>query len=1670
MLQPGKKARENRIKMKPSHVDQKQALLDQVIARLADQMNTRQAKLAEMYVRYYFRRVPLDDLVQEAPATLATIVSKQLEFLKVRSPGETLIRLFNPRVESDGWESEHTIIEMVNDDMPFLVDTATLTLSEMSLGVHLIIHPVMRVNRDDNGKLTAIYLKKKKLGKAESIMQFQIDRRTREEDLAEIEQRLRASFGDARRAVSDWRAMEKKASEARKSMATSAPQVEKRLMRECREFIKWLMDDHFIFLGVRDYEVVKDNGRFQLKIIPGSGLGILTETDSTVTTRPLTSLADEARKHKQKIPLIITKTNARSTVHRSGYLDYIGVLRFDDKGRTIGERRFLGLFTSTAYNLNAMDTPLVRIRAQRVLEEAKLREGSHAWKTMVHKLETLPRDELFQANSEQLSEIATGVLNLQERSRVRLFIRRERYGRFYSCLVYIPRERFNTENREEIQSILKRALKGKRLDYTVNVSESRLARLQVIVRPRPGAEIDPDVRALEQKIVEVVRSWADGLASTLVEKHGEEIGLRYAARFGRAFPEAYKEDISPWVAAFDVENAAAVDEGEDLRMSLYRPRKPRNGIIRLKLFRKHEPIPLSEVLPILENLGLHIVSERPYELRLPDEESLWIQDFDMIPAVGRELDLDIIRTQFKQSFERALRGDTDSDGFNRLVIASQMHWRQVKVLRAYCKYLLQTGVPFSLNYMAETLAKYPPIARFLVELFEASFDPARDKESDYRRELSAKNLGRRFATLLGGDCAQDSVLLEYVDDMVAARLQDREAQVFTIKRAFRRALESVSSLDEDRILLAFYRVIGATLRTNFFQKNEDDQHKDYISFKLDSQAVPDLPLPRPYREIWVFSPRFEGIHLRGGKIARGGLRWSDRRADFRTEVLGLMKAQNVKNTMIVPVGAKGGFVVKHSPSHEGRDAVMQEGIHCYSCFINGLLDLTDNLDEEKILPPADLVKRDIDDPYLVVAADKGTATFSDIANGISDQHGFWLGDAFASGGSVGYDHKAMGITARGAWEGVKRHFREMGRDIQREPFTVVGIGDMSGDVFGNGMLLSRHTRLKAAFNHLHIFLDPDPDEAASLKERRRLFRKARSGWSDYNPDLISKGGGVFSRQDKTIPLSREVRQWLNIEDEQLSPHALIRELLKAPEDLLWNGGIGTYVKASTESHAEVGDLANNLLRVDGRDLRCKVIGEGGNLGFTQRGRMEFASNGGRVNTDFIDNSAGVDTSDHEVNIKILLNQVMRAGEIDLDSRHKLLAEMTDEVAMLVLRSNYLQTQAISMMEKFSGPRLGSKQHFISVLENEGLLNRQLEFLPEDEELTDRRNQGEGLSRPELSVLLSYSKIRLFQQLLVSDVPEDPYLSRELIRYFPLPLQERYSDYMQAHRLKREIIATQVTNSLVNRMGASFTLRMHEDTGAEPAAVAKAYTVARGVFEARKFWERIRILDNKVDTDLQISALLAMWNLLRQTTRWLLNLPGRNLDIQAMVDLLSPGLHTLTRSMQKSMSVEDVENMQRQMQPYIDGGFPKALARRTVVLEYLFPALDVVETAARRGADVQQVADVFFGLGESLDLRWLYGHVESLEVLGQWHARARANLRDELFAQQNLLVERVLLASGQEGDAVAAWMEANEHSVKRVVDMMHDMKNHADMDYATIAVAVRSLAQLVNDTVPGREAA
>jgi glutamate dehydrogenase len=1637
----------------------KQTLLESIKVKLKSQMPSRAAAKAGFFSDTFLKRVPVSEFSGENPELFAGMVINQFAYMQQRHPGELKIRVFNPDKDRDGWVCQHTVVEMVNDDMPFLVDTASMAVQELNLGVHLIVHPIFNVERIANGMFKTFHPRSNAASRKESFIHVQVDKQTDPSVLASVKSLLLAHMSAVRMTVDDWKPMIERLELAIAEFGNNAPGLSGQVRDECVRFLEWARDDHFMFIGTRTYELVEKDKVSCINIVAGTGLGLLRENDETIHSRPITDFNAESR-FNPDAPLIVTKANSRALMHRSGYMDYIGVLRFDEKGKVIGEYRFIGLFTSLAYQQRLGDTPLVAMKVKTILENSGLRENRHAWKSLLHILETLPRDDVLQASSTELLSTALGVLDLQERHTVRLFIRRERFGRFFSCLVYIPRDHWNTENRLRIQRILKRALKGDKLDYMIQLSESELARLQVIVRPKAGIQPEFDVGELENKIINALRSWNEGLNNILVEEHGEEAGLKLTRMFDQAFPAAYMEDISPRVGAYDVEKIALLNSDDDLQLSLYRPRAKETGIIRFKIFKRKQPIPLSEVLPMLEDMGLHIVSERPYQLKLADNVSIWVQDFDMVYGQDTDLDIEVVRDSFQKAFENTWRGITVSDGFNGLILACQLDWRQVKGIRAYCKYLLQTGFTYSQAYMEETLAKHPLMARLLVELFDSMFNPARDSETEFRKERAVKSLRRTLFGLSSIRYSKDKVLLELLDSVVAARRKERDVQVTTIKKVFRLALARVSSLDEDRILFSLYEAIKGTLRTNFYRQGADGELLEYMSFKLDSSKMPYLPKPLPYREIWVFSSAVEGIHLRGGKVARGGLRWSDRKEDFRTEVLGLMKAQNVKNTIIVPVGAKGGFVVKHLPENAGRDEVMAEVVRCYKIFINGLLDVTDNLDQDVVIPPAGLIRYDEDDPYLVVAADKGTATFSDTANAIALERKFWLGDAFASGGSVGYDHKAIAITARGAWEGVKRHFREMNINIQKEPFSVVGIGDMSGDVFGNGMLLSPKIQLKAAFNHMHIFLDPDPDIKTTFKERKRLFNLPRSGWEDYKTELISKGGGVFSRLEKSIPISKEVRAWLKIEDKLLAPNDLIRVLLKAEVDLLWNGGIGTYVKASREGNAEVGDAQNNWLRVNGNELRCKVVGEGGNLGFTQLGRIEYDQAGGRINTDFIDNSAGVDCSDHEVNIKILLNLVMRAGELTSESRNQLLAEMTKEVADLVLRNNYMQTQTISMMETLTGARLGAKQHFITVLENEGILDRDLEQLPHDEELSRRRISGLGLSRPELSVLLSYSKIKLYRQLLDSDVPEDPWLSQELQRYFPRPLQDKYSAYMGAHRLKREIIATQVTNSFVNRMGASFALRMFEDTGASAAEVTRAFTIAREVFRARDFWARVESLDNKIDSQLQINATLAMWNLLRQATRWALNQPGNKMDIRASIERLAPGLEVLEKKIRQSLKGSEKAQVQERAEPMIAGGMPKILANRAAILHLLYPALDVVETAARRKTDVESVAIVFFGLGESLGLKWLRKSVEKLPVKGQWHAHARGNLRDELYSHHRKLAGRILEAYPQEKDAVSCWLKANGDAVERISLMMSDMQGLPSVDYATVSVAVRSLDSLL----------
>ncbi|WP_329740477.1 NAD-glutamate dehydrogenase [Dyella sp. A6] len=1602
---------------------------------------------AQFFIRAFFSRVSAGDQALHEPAAWASLIAGLLDFVATREPGHSTVRVVPSMVGGSD------LLQVVTDDMPFLVDTVSMAVSDSS-PIHVVIHPVVKVVRDASGQLKAMG---DAAGHAESVMHFEIDTLADDDARARLCTEVQAALDDVRLAVADWAAMRSKMLSIADELPQREPALDAESTQEAAGFLRWLTEDNFTFLGYREYEVLGESSDRVLRARDASGMGILRGRERSVAPRSLSSLAATALPQSGAIDaIILTKTNARSHVHRAGNMDYVGVLQFDDAGLPVSEQRFLGLFTSSAYMARPQDVPLVRHKVEAVLARSGLKRDSHSGKSLRHILETLPHDELFQSSEEELFAVASGILELRQRAHSRMFVRRDRFGRFFTCLVFVPRERFNTTVRERIESMLREAFQGESVDSSVLMGESALARLHVTVRPKPGNHPSYELADLEHRLQHIVRNWHDGLRENLVRDMGEAQGVALLNRFGKVLPAGYVEDVSPEAAAVDVRALAALTGSDALHVRLYQD--ARNDGLRFKVIHHGAPIPLSDALPMLENMGVQMLAEHVYTLE-SDGQQLTIHDFELKPRAELAFELAHVRERFERGFEALWRGLAESDGFNNLVLSAQADWRQVAVLRSYCKYLQQVGIAFSQTYMEETLNRYPAIAGVLIELFYAKFDPQREQLDDATRAEAGEALRREMTALIPE--STQKARPELIGDMVAALALPREQQVELLWETLKVLLDNVASLDDERIIKSYMDVIRATLRTSFFQQ-WDGQHRPYISFKFDSHMVPDAPKPVPYREIWVYSPRVEGIHLRFGAVARGGLRWSDRREDFRTEVLGLVKAQMVKNTVIVPVGSKGGFFVKKPPVGGDRDAQLAEGIACYKLFINGLLDITDNLVEGKVVPPHAVVRHDQDDPYLVVAADKGTATFSDIANAISTEHGFWLDDAFASGGSNGYDHKGMGITAKGAWESVKRHFRALGRDSQSQDFSCAGIGDMSGDVFGNGMLLSRHIRLVAAFDHRHIFLDPNPDAEKSFVERERMFKLPRSTWEDYDKSLISAGGGVWPRSVKSIPLSPEVRTVLGLKAdvESLSPNDLLTAILKAPVDLLWNGGIGTYVKASSETHADVGDRANNAIRVNGAELRCKVVGEGGNLGLTQKGRIEAAQHGVLLNTDFIDNSAGVDTSDHEVNIKILLNDAVQRGELSFDGRNTQLAAMTDEVGQLVLWDNYRQNQAITLMEHQSVRRIGSLAHFIRTLEAEGSLDRQVENLPSEAELTERKTRSQGLTRPELSVLLSYDKIRLFQQLLDSDVPEDPYLSKELVRYFPAPLHDKYAEHMQRHRLKREIIATAVTNSTINRMGATFMMRMQEDTGQGPAAIAKAYTAAREILDARELWAQIEALDSKVAENTQIDAVMQIWSLLRHMTRWLLNRPGGTLDIAANVERYKSGVSALRKALPEALTPTGKGDFESSQEKWEGLGLPADLAVRLARVSELRAALDMVEVAQQSGQPFEKVAGVFYELGESLDLEWLRDQIEALPVEGHWHAQARGSLLDELNHQHRALASQVLALVGDRTDVspVQAWLQRDDATLQYTRNMLAEILTQ-NADYPIASVAVRRLAQL-----------
>jgi glutamate dehydrogenase len=1600
-------------------LDVDETLIDTVCSRLREHLTGDDATRAEAFARQYYRWVAAEDIAERRDQDLYGAALAHFHLARTRTPGATKIRIYNPEFEVHGWESPHTAVEIVTDDMPFLIDSVGMELNRRGLGVHLIIHPVIQVRRDDDGGLLDVlpHGAEAEGTLAESVIHAEVTRETDPGELEQLERHLTRVIGEVRAAVTDWAEMRARVLEMVGDLGTAPPPLEADEIAEARAFLAWLEDHTFIFLGYRDYELSAEAGEVSLVSVPDSGLGILRQASGHESKHGFDKLPAAVRSRALEPYLLnLTKANSRATVHRPAFLDYVGIKRFDAEGKVIGERRLLGLYTHTAYQASPSEIPILRRKVDAVMRRAAFPAGSHDEKALVEILESYPRDELFQISVDDLFRIAMGILHLGARHRLRLFVRRDTFDRFISCLVFVPRDRFNTENRRRIEGILRRATGARSIDYTTRVSESVLVRLHYLAYVDPGTLPELDERHTETMLVAATRSWGDDLEEALHEEYGEERGSTLFRRYGEAFPAGYRADWVPRSAVADIARIEQLVQPDDLSLRLYRPLEGREGSLRAKVFRAGPPLALSDLLPLFEDMGVEVADERPYAITPGDREGVWIYDFGLTYPGEDKLEADRVRDSFQDAFIRAWRGDTESDGYNRLVLRAGLTWREATVLRAIGRYLRQAGTTFSDRYVEQAFVGHPRVARLLVDLVIARFDP------------EAADAGR--AEELAGTISEE--------------------------------IDAVESLDQDRILRSFLDVVRATLRTNFFQRAADGTRKTYLSFKLDPEQLEWLPLPRPRFEIFVYSPRTEGVHLRGGKVARGGLRWSDRREDFRTEVLGLMKAQMVKNAVIVPVGAKGGFVVKRPPPGDDRDLLLAEVEACYRTFICGLLDLTDNIVGDDIEPPPHVVRYDEDDPYLVVAADKGTATFSDVANAVAAEYGFWLGDAFASGGSTGYDHKQMGITARGAWESVKRHFRELGRDVQEEEVTVVGIGDMSGDVFGNGMLLSKHIRLVGAFDHRHVFLDPDPDAAQSWEERRRLFGLPRSSWADYDRDLISEGGGVFSRAAKSIPLSPQVRDALHVHDESLPPNELIRALLKAPVDLLFNGGVGTYVKSRDETHAAAGDKANDGVRVNGTDLRCQVVAEGGNLGLTQRGRIEYARKGGRVNNDAIDNSGGVDCSDREVNIKILLDQAVAAGDLTGKQRDELLVEMTPAVAELVLKDNREQTETLSLAEAQAPGMVDVHTRFLEALEQSRKLDRELEALPSGEELAERNREDSGLTRPELAVALAYSKIDLYAELLDSDVPEDPHLSAELDSYFPEPLPERFRDRLRDHRLRREIIATQVINNMAHGGGITFAFRLHEESGAPASEIARAYAAARDIFGMRPQWAEIEALDNQVPAEVQVRLLLSGRRLVERGSRWLLAHRSRPLDIGATVHFFSPGAAALEGTLPRLLGPSDVEPLMVQADEFEQAGVPPGLAQRVAGLSTMFSTFDIVEVADEAGLEVEEVAAVHFRLGEKLELHWLRDRIVALPRDDRWRALARAALRDDLYSLHRSLTAEVLRDS-QPGvpvrERVDGWVESNPAS-ERCQQTLAEIRVGHVFDTTTLPVAVREVRNLL----------
>ncbi|MDP2619443.1 MAG: NAD-glutamate dehydrogenase [Hyphomicrobiales bacterium] len=1574
-----------------------------------------------------------DDLAQYSYEDVAAVALDAWEHLQRRKPGRHKIRIANPDISvlsEYGWRTPVTVIDITNDNMPFLVDSVMSELQDRGLKVHLALHPLLAVPRDKAGRRTGPVAEGKPGDNAtegvvrESHIHIHVERMERAAARKELAESLSGVLDDCRMAVNDWPAMLARLEEAIESFRKAPPPMPVDEIAETIEFLRWLAEDNFTLLGMREYAFNGKAGAGGLERLAKTGLGILSNPDVKVLRRgrELVIFTPELREFlMQPAPLIVTKANVRSRIHRRVHMDYVGIKLFSADGDLTGELRLVGLFTSSAYNRSARNIPFLRRKVDHVLHRAGFDPTGHSGKALINVLEQFPRDELFQIDLETLTRFALAILQLDEHPRLRVLTRPDKFDRFVSVMVYVPRDHYSTQGRAVIGEYLAKIYEGRISAYYPAFLEGALVRVHYIIGRYEGKTPDPPERQLETDIGRLLRTWDNNVHAVLARGIEPQQVQALLDKYRNAFSIAYQEAFAAEDAVQDI---AIIDKlTEDHRIAIdFVPHSDRVGDsarLRLKLFHLGEHITLSSRVPMLEHMGFRVVNERTYGINPADSEKVWLHEMALETADGKPVALPRLGGPLEDCFMAVWRGAAENDGYNGLVLRGGLSWREVAILRAYSRYLRQAHIPFGQGYMSTTLNRHSEIAVQLIGLFRTRFDPDLNLDMD-------------------GRAGESETILKRIEE----------------------ALQGVEMLDEDRIIRRFANLVMATSRTNVYQRDPDGAAKATMAFKIHSTAVEELPKPRPFAEIFVYSPRVEGVHLRFGEVARGGVRWSDRPHDFRTEVLGLAKAQQVKNAVIVPVGAKGGFVLKRPPAGGSREDLLAEGVAAYRIFVSSLLDLTDNLDGDHTIPPPRVVRHDGDDPYLVVAADKGTASFSDIANEISEGRHFWLGDAFASGGSAGYDHKKMAITARGAWEAIKRHFREIDVDIQTTPFTVVGIGDMSGDVFGNGMLLSPRIRLVAAFDHRDIFIDPDPDPAASLAERKQLFELPRSSWQDYDKTLISKGGGIFSRQDKAIPLSQEMRDITGLSKDKATPFEIINGLLKAKTELLWFGGIGTYVRASEESDEAVGDRANDAVRVTAKELRAKVVGEGANLGMTQRARIEFAAHGGRVNSDAIDNSAGVNTSDLEVNIKIALGAAVRAGKLSVPDRNRLLAKMARDVAKLVLRNNYMQTLAISLGQNLGLADFEFQARFMRDLEARSLLDRAVENLPDDAALAEREKQGRPLTRPEIAILIAYAKITLYNDLLTSNVPDDSYLGAELMRYFPAAARERFADEIHEHRLRREIIATMLANSMINRCGPTMINRLTDETGADVPKIAAAFAAARDSFQMTALNSEIDALDNKIVNTVQLELYGEVQSLLLDEIAWFLRNAEFGEGLAALVERYREGIEELSAALDSVLPAEARTRLDRARERLGELGVPARLAERISALEPLAMAPDIVLVAGNTGKPVDAVARAFFAVGAYFETDRIVELAHGLDIADYFGRLALNSTLDNLADAQRRLTAQVL-ATGEAGETgIEKWAGSRRAEVERTRRSLREIAGDGALTFSKLAVGASLLHDLL----------